>query len=46
MNNNNKTNFYLLNKQKIITEIDNIKKFNLDKKNFLISLKSIVENEK
>ena len=44
--NKKKINYYLLNKQRILKEIDNIKKFNLDKKNFIISLKSILENEK
>ena len=45
-----KKNFYvdlikLINKHKIINEINNMKKFNLDKKNLLISIEGILKNE-
>jgi hypothetical protein len=34
-----------MNKHKILNEINNMKKFNLDKKNLLISLQGILLNE-
>tara|TARA_Y100000590_G_scaffold326482_1_gene370575 strand:- start:318 stop:1292 length:975 start_codon:yes stop_codon:yes gene_type:complete len=45
INNINNVNHYFADKNKIINEISNMKKFNLDKKNLLISLKGIFENE-
>jgi len=45
LNHNENINYYFINKLKIINEINNMKKFNLDKKNLLISLKEILTNE-
>ena len=36
---------YFINKYKILQQIDDLKKFNLDKKNFFISLHGILNNE-
>tara|TARA_B100001123_G_C15217521_1_gene989872 strand:+ start:79 stop:1053 length:975 start_codon:yes stop_codon:yes gene_type:complete len=46
INNSNNLNIYFMNKYKILNLINNMKKFNLDKKNLLISIKTILENEK
>ena len=43
--NNKNLNLYFLNKFKLLKQIDNAKKFNLDKKNLLISLRGTLENE-
>lgn len=43
--NTNKLSHLLYNKIKILSMIDDMKKFNLDKKNFLISLNEILKNE-
>ena len=43
--NKNKLNYYYLNKQRAITEINDMKNFNLDKKSLLISLEGILKNE-
>ena len=45
-NNLNKLNYYFFNKNKIINEINNMKKFNLDKKNLLIFIEGLLKNEK
>ena len=45
LNNNENINYYFINKLKIINEINNMKKFNLDKKNLLISIEGILKNE-
>ena len=45
LNNNENLNHYFINKHKIINEINNMKKFNLDKKNLLISIEGILKNE-
>jgi len=45
LNNKNNLNYYFINKNKIINEINNMKKFNLDKKNLLISLQGTLINE-
>ena len=43
--NNKNLNLYYFNKFKLLKQIDNAKKFNLDKKNLLISLRGTLENE-
>lgn len=43
--NYNKLNIYFYNKFKILKQISDIKKYNLDKNNFFISLKGILQNE-
>ena len=43
--NNKNLNIYSLNKYNLIKQIDNAKKFNLDKKNLFISLKGALKNE-
>ena len=43
--NNKKLNIYFYNKSKILNQISNMKKFNLDKNNLFISLKGILKNE-
>ena len=43
--NNKKLNNYFFNKSKILKQIDNLKKFNLDKNNFFISLQNTLKNE-
>ena len=45
LKNNKKLNTYFYNKFKILKQINNVKKFNLDKNNLLISLHSILRNE-
>ena len=45
LNNNENLNHYFINKHKIINEINNMKKFNLDKKNILISIEETLKNE-
>ena len=45
LNNNGNLNHYFLNKHKIINEINNMKKFNLDKKNLLTTISGILKNE-
>ena len=42
---NNNLNYLLFNKLKLINEINNVKKFNLDPKSMFISLKEILINE-
>ena len=44
--NNKKLNIYFYNKFKILNQINNMKKFNLDKNNFFILLQGIIRNEK
>ena len=43
--NNKNLNLYFFNKFKLLKQIDNAKKFNLDKKNLLISLRGTLKNE-
>ena len=43
--NNKNLNIYSFNKLNLLKQIDNAKKFNLDKKNLFISLKGVLENE-
>ena len=43
--NNKNLNLYFANKFKLLKQIDHAKKFNLDKKNLLISIKGILEDE-
>ena len=45
LKNNEKLNFYSYNKFKILKEINDVKKFNLDKNNLFISLHEILKNE-
>ena len=45
LKNNKDLNLYFINKFKLIKQIDDAKKFNLDKKNLLISLQGTLENE-
>ena len=45
LKNNKKLNTYFYNKFKILRNIDDMKKFNLDKNNFIISLLGILRNE-
>ena len=46
LNNNNKNlNNYFLNQSRILRQIDEMKKFNLDEKNIFISIKDILQNE-
>ena len=45
LKNNEKLSFYSYNKFKILKEINNVKKFNLDKNNLFISLQEILKNE-
>ena len=44
-NNNKKTNIYFYNKFKILNQINNMKKFNLDKNNLFTSIQGILKNE-
>ena len=44
-NNNKKTNIYFYNKFKILNQINNMKKFNLDKNNLFISIQETLKNE-
>jgi len=46
INNIKNFNYYFLNKNKITYIIYNMKKFNLDKKNLIISIEEILENER
>ena len=46
LNNSKNINNYFINKNKILNQINDMRKFNLDKKNLLISLDSILRNEK
>ena len=43
--NNKNLDLYSVNKFKLLKQIDNAKKFNLDKKNLLISIKGTLEHE-
>ena len=43
--NKNNLNYYFLNRQKIVNEINDMKKFNLNKSNLLFSVKEILTNE-
>ena len=43
--NNKNLGLYFVNKYKLLKQIDNAKKFNLDKKNLLISIKRTLEHE-
>ena len=45
LNNKNNSYYHFVNKHKIINEINNMKKFNLDKKNLLISLQEVLTSE-
>ena len=45
LKNYKKLNIYFYNKQKILKIINDVKKFNLDKNNFFISLKGILQND-
>ena len=42
---NKKSNIYFYNKFKILNQINNMKKFNLDKNNLFISIQGILKNE-
>ena len=44
-NNNQKLNIYFYNKFKILKQINDVKKFNLDKNNLFISLQDMLKNE-
>ena len=43
--NKNNLNLYFFNKMKLVKQINNARKFNLDKKNLFISLRDTLENE-
>ena len=45
LKNNEKLNIYFYNKSKILKQINDVKKFNLDKNNLFISLQGILKNE-
>ena len=45
LNNSNNINTYFINKNKILYLINDMKKFNLDKKNLLITIDDILKNE-
>jgi len=45
LNNNKNLNNYFLNQSRILRQIDEMKKFNLDEKNIFISIKDILQNE-
>jgi len=45
LKNTKKLNIYFYNKSKILKEINNVKKFNLDKNNLFISIQEILKNE-
>ena len=45
LNNNKNLNVYFYNRFKILKQINDVKKFNLDKKNLFISLLEILKNE-
>ena len=44
-NNGKNSNYYFIKKNRILNEINNMKKFNLDKKNLLISLQGMLSSE-
>tara|TARA_B100001123_G_scaffold315503_1_gene353197 strand:- start:18 stop:986 length:969 start_codon:yes stop_codon:yes gene_type:complete len=46
LNNNTNIHNYHINKNKILNQINDMRKFNLDKKNILISVNNILRNEK
>ena len=46
LKNNKKLNIYFFNKFKILNQINNMKKFNLNKNNLFLSLQGILNNEK
>ena len=46
INSNKYISRYFVNKSKILNQIKNMKKFNLDKKNFIVSIQDILSNEK
>ena len=46
LKNNNKLNIYFYNKFKILKQINNMKKFNLNKNNLFVTLQGILNNEK
>tara|TARA_B100001123_G_C14502305_1_gene706820 strand:+ start:29 stop:181 length:153 start_codon:yes stop_codon:yes gene_type:complete len=43
--NKDNLNYYFTNKSKILSKLNDVKKFNLDKKNLLISLQGMLSNE-
>jgi len=45
LNNNKNLNSYFFNQSKILKQIDEMIKFNLDEKNILIWIKDILQNE-
>jgi len=45
MKNNDNLNLYFVNKFKLLKQIDDMKKFNLDKKNLFVSLQKTLQNE-
>ena len=45
LKNNEKLNLYFYNKSKILKQINNVKKFNLDKNNLFITLQGMLKNE-
>ena len=45
LSNNNKLNIYFYNKFKILKQISDMKKFNLDKNNYFITLQGVLKNE-
>ena len=46
LKNSKNINFYFHNKFKVLNLFNNVKKFNLDKNNFFITLKGILSNER
>ncbi len=46
LNSNKYISRYFVNKSKILNQIKNMKKFKLDKKNFIVSIQDILSNEK
>ena len=45
LNNNKNLNSYFFNQSKILKQIDDMQRFNLDEKNIFISIKDILQNE-
>ena len=45
LNNNKNLNVYFYNRFKILKQINDVKKFNLDKKNLFITLQEIIKND-
>ena len=45
LKNNKKLNIYFYNKFKIMRQINDVRKFNLDKNNLFISLQEMLKNE-